>query len=133
MLIFVVWRVFQLKLKGSWKMKKEEKVKPYQVILNEQVHQNLKKTAKKLDMTKGDFIQNLYASLEYRLTKYRNKIGFSESARSDELDVRLMKFIIFKDKGSLSPVEIEMKLEKIKRDYEYLSNRPEITVEDEDV
>ena len=114
-------------------MKKGDNSKPFQVIMDEQAHQNLKKTAKKLNMTKGDFIQNLYASLEFRLEKYRNKIGFAASARSDELDVKLMKFIMFKDKGGLTPEEIEAKLDKIKRDFEYLSNRPGITIENGDL
>ena len=109
-------------------MKKGDNIKPSQVIMDELAHQNLKKTAKKLNMTKGDFIQNLYASLECRLEKYRNKIGFTASARSDELDVKLMKFIMFKDKGGLTPVDIEGKLDKIKRDFEYLNNRPDITI-----
>jgi len=113
-------------------MKKGDNSKPFQVIMDEQAHQNLKKTAKKLNMTKGDFVQNLYASLEYRLTKYREKIELA-SARSDELDVKLMKFIMFKDKGGLTPEEIEAKLDKIKRDFEYLSNRPGITIENGDL
>ena len=96
-----------------------DKIKPYQIIMHEQIHQNLKDTAKELHMTKGEFVLHLFRSFERQLIKYRNKIGFSESAKSDELDVILMKFIIRKDRGSLSPVEIEMKLEKIKKDYEW--------------
>ena len=113
-------------------MKKGANIKPFQVIMDELAHLNLKKTAKKLNMTKGDFIQNLYASLECRLEKYRNKIGFTASARSDELDVKLMKFIMFKDKGGLSPADIQMKLDTIKMKFEYLNNRPDITIENED-
>ena len=113
-------------------MKKGDNIKPFQVIMDEQAHQNLKMAAKKLNMTKGDFVQNLYASLEYRLTKYREKIGLA-SARSDELDVKLMKFIMFKDKGGLSPADIEMKLDTIKMKFEYLNNRPDITIENGDL
>lgn len=101
--------------------------KPYQIIMHEPAHRNFKVTASKLDMTKGDFIQNLCASLEHRLTKYRNKIGFSESARSDELDTKLMKLILLKDKG-LSLADTKMKLNKIKIDYEYLNNKPNFTL-----
>jgi hypothetical protein len=103
-----------------------DKTKPYQVILSEHVHKNIKVTAKKLGITKGLFIQFLYVSLEDRLTKYRNKIGFLESARSDELDAKLMKFIILKDSKVL-PVDDEVILNKIKLDYEYLNNKPDFT------
>lgn len=110
-------------------MKKDTSNKPFQVIMDERAHQNLKERAKQLNMSKGDFVQNLYASLEYRLARYRDKIGFTASARSDELDVKLIKFILYKDKIGLTAEEIETKLEKIKGDFEYLKNRPDITFE----
>jgi len=95
------------------------KVKPYRVIMNEQIHQNLKDTAKELHMTKGEFVLHLFNSFECQLIKYRHKIGFSESAGRDELDVRLRRFIMFEDNG----VELEMKLEEIRKNYEwYLSH-----------
>lgn len=109
------------------------KTKPFQVIMDEQAHQNLKQKAKQLGMTKGDFVQNLHASFQYRVDKYRERMGFGVSIRSDELDVRIMKFIMFKDKSDLTADKIKLKLNKIKSDFEYLDYRPDITITDDNV
>jgi len=102
--------------------------KSFQIKMNEQLHQLLKERAQQQQMPIGEFIQNLLASLEQRLEKYKMEYGFGENIRSDRLDARLIKFLMIKDTRGFAPEEINFKLEQIKKEFETLRYRPDITI-----
>jgi len=121
-------------MKGVKKMTKSQtNSKSYQIKMDSKVHALLKKRAKQLDkMTIGEFVQNLMTALESRLENYRQRIGFEESSRNDELDARLIKFMILQDTMPLTPHEIDAKLDKIRQDFSINGYKPTLTIRDDD-
>jgi len=82
-------------------------VKPYQVKMEAQAHERLKKRAKQAGITIGEMIQNLLASFELRMKKAhktleaQKKIDVS-SLDSVEVDTALMKILLTKDYRDLT-------------------------------
>ena len=82
-------------------------VKPYQVKMETQAHERLKKRAKQVGITIGEMIENLLASFELRMKKAhktleaQKKIDVS-SLDSVEVDTALMKILLTKDYKDLT-------------------------------
>lgn len=106
--------------------------KSFQIVMNEKVHRLLKERAQQQQMPIGEFIQNLLASLEQRLEKYKEEYGFGGNIRSDKIDARLIKFLMIKDMNYYTHEEIKLKLEQIKKEIEHSRYIPEITFENEE-
>lgn len=106
-------------------------IKSFQIVMDKKVHQLLKERAQQQQMPIGELIQNLLASLEHRLEKYKEDYSFGENIRSDRLDARLIKFLMIKDMHFYTREEIKLKLEQIKKEFETSRYRPEITFENE--
>lgn len=106
--------------------------KSFQIVMNEKVHRLLKERAQQQQMPIGEFIQNLLASLEQRLEKYKEEYGFGGNIRSDKIDARLIKFLMIKDMNFYTHEEIKLKLEQIKEEFKHSRYRPKITFENEE-
>jgi hypothetical protein len=113
--------------------KKNLNGKPFQIKMDAQVHQLLKERAQQQKIPIGAFIQNLLASLESRLERYKVKYDFGEKMRNEKVDARLIKFLMIKDMRGLEPDEIEFKIEQIKTEFASSGYRPEITFENGDL
>jgi len=77
-------------------------VRPYQVKMEPQAHERLKKRAKQLGITIGEMIENLLASFELRMKKAHKTLEANDqidvsSLDSVEVDTALMKILLTKD------------------------------------
>jgi type II secretory pathway component PulL len=87
-------------------------VKPYQIKMESQAHERLKKRAKQLGITIGEMIQNLLASFELRIKnahktlEKNDRIDVSDMD-SVEVDTALMKLLLTKDQRDLTGKEFE--------------------------
>jgi hypothetical protein len=107
--------------------------KPFQIKMEAQVHQLLKERAQQQKIPIGAFIQNLLASLESRLERYKVKYDFGEKMRNEKVDAKLIKFLTIKDTRGLSPEEIEFKINQIKTEFASSGYRPNIRLNNGDL
>jgi len=105
----------------------------YQIKMNPDVHGVLKRRAGQLKMPIGEMIQNLLSSLEFRVKRYKEKIGSVEPFRNDELESRLMSLILYHDKVQLAEVDFNHKLETIRQEFNSRDFEPNITITDGDI
>lgn len=113
--------------------KDKSTTKPYQIKMDGQVHGLLKRRAKDMGMTIGEFIQNMLSSFEHRLLKLKAENGLQNTLATDELDARLMKLLFLKDAGRLAGGDLPFKIEKIKNEFEGRYNyRPDLTINNDE-
>ena len=87
-------------------------VKPYQVKMEPNAHDRLKKRAKQLGVTIGEMIENLLASFEFRMERAYDMTEANENIDISgldgvEVDYTLMKLLLTKDKRELTDKEFE--------------------------
>ena len=109
------------------------KTKSYQIKMDEDVHGLLKKRAKDLQMTIGEFIQNMLGAFENRLSDLKAEYGFDAQTTNNELDAKLFKVLLLVDAKILPEEDIPGKIESIKGSFQSPRYRPEITINDDDV
>lgn len=114
--------------------KSESTTKPYQIKMDERVHALLKRRAKDMGMTIGDFIQNMMSAFEHRLLKLKEENDLHNTSTADELDAKLMKLLFFQDAGRLTDGDLAYKIEKIKTEFEGRDNyRPDLTIKNGEI
>jgi len=110
-------------------------VKPYQVKMEPQAQERLKKRAKQLGITIGEMIQNLLASFELRMKNAHKTLEANDQIDvsdmdSVEVDTALMKILLTKDYRDLTDKEFEKEqirvLSSLRRD----EWKPEIKFDD---
>ena len=112
--------------------KAESATKPFQIKMDERVHALMKRRAKDMGMTIGDFIQNMLSSFEHRLSQLKERNDLENVFGADELDARLLKLLFLIDAGRLADGDLPFKIEKIKNEFEGGDfYRPELTINDE--
>ena len=87
-------------------------IKPYQVKMEPQAHERLKKRAKQLGITIGEMIENLLASFELRMKKAHKTLEKSDhidvsDMDSVEVDTAIIKLLLTKDQRDLTDKEFE--------------------------
>ena len=87
-------------------------VKPFQIKMESQAHERLKKRAKQLGVTIGQMIENLLASFELRMKNAHKTLEENDhidvsGMDSVEVDTALMKIILTKDQRDLTDKEFE--------------------------
>lgn len=113
--------------------KSPKDTKSYQIKMDENVHSLLKRRAKALGMTLGEFIQNMLSTLEPRAELFKISKGLDTNIINDELDARLIKLLLLRDYGQLTDRDVALKFDKFKDRYQASSYRPDFTISDEDV
>ena len=71
--------------------------KPFSIVMNEYAHAALKSRAKILDQKIGEFIENLLASLELRLSAAYEKAKIKKEDITLELDKRAIELLLMAD------------------------------------
>ena len=87
-------------------------VKPFQIKMESQAHERLKKRAKQIGVTIGQMIENLLASFELRMKNAHKTLEANDridvsDMDSVEVDTALMKIILTKDQRDLTEKEFE--------------------------
>lgn len=115
--------------------KKEEATvnKSFQIKMDAKAHALLKQRAQQLQVTIGELIQNLLASMEKRIERLKKDGEFDEAVRNDAIDARLIRLLMFIDKADLSEDDIKIKLAGIKNEFQYQPYQPDITIGEESV
>lgn len=103
-------------------------IKPFQIKMEPQSHALLKQRAQQLNVTIGELLQNLLASMEKRIENLKLMGGFEESLRHDDLDARLIKLMMYIDKENLPVKDINGKLAIIRDEFQNRKYRPQITI-----
>jgi len=111
-------------------VKEKRDIKSFQIKMDSQAHRLMKQRAQQLQVSIGELINNLLGSLEIRLERYKKIAGFDLSVRNDELDARLIKFLMYIDKEGISEADAQVKSDTIKDDFKQRADyRPNITID----
>jgi type II secretory pathway component PulL len=110
-------------------------VKPYQVKMEPQAHDRLKKRAKQVGITIGEMIQNLLASFELRMKNAHKTLEDNEridvsSLDSVEVDTALIKILLTKDYRDLTDKEFEEEQIRVLSSLRKDEWKPEIKFDD---
>ncbi len=110
-------------------------VKPYQVKMEPQAHERLKKRAKQLGITIGEMIENLLASFELRMKKAHKTLEGNEridvsGLDSAEVDTALIKILLAKDYRDLTDKEFEKEQIRVLSSLRKDEWKPEIKFDD---
>lgn len=108
--------------------KKDGASKSFQIKMDPDAHGLLKQRAQQLQITIGELIQNLLASMEKRVEGLKQTGGFEDSVRNDALDARLIRLMMLIDKTGLTDDEVKNKLAVIKDEFQYKRYQPDITI-----
>ena len=110
----------------------EEDIKSFQIKMNAHAHALVKNRSQQLGITIGEFIENLLASLEIRIERAKELAGIDPRIRNDELDAKLIKFLISSDKKGLSQKDMKSGINEIKKNFEGSVYQPTITIDNEE-
>ena len=110
-------------------------VKPYQVKMEPQAHERLKKRAKQLGITIGEMIENLLSSFELRMKKAHKTLEGNESIDvsgldSAEVDTSLIKILLTKDCRDLTDKEFKEEQIRVLSSLRKDEWKPEIKFDD---
>lgn len=110
--------------------KKEEATenKSFQIKMEPRAHALLKQRAQQIQITIGELIQNLLASMEKRIERLKKDGEFDEAVRNDALDSALIKILMQIDEKSLSKKEATRKLKCVRLNLQYKHYKPKITI-----
>ncbi len=111
-------------------IREKKEVKSFQIKMEPKSHGLLKHRAQQLQVSIGELLNNLLGSLEIRLERYKQLAGFDLSVRNDELDAKLIKFLMYIDKEGITETDAQAKLDTIKNDFKQQADyRPNITID----
>ena len=110
----------------------EASIKSFQIKMNAHAHALIKNRSQQLGITIGEFIENLLASLEIRIERAKTTSNIAPSIRNDEndeIDAKLIKFLLGSDKKGLSSDDIMNGINEIKGQFEGSVYQPTITID----
>ena len=107
----------------------EADIKSFQIKMNAHAHALIKNRAQQLGITIGEFIENLLASLEIRIERAKELAEIDPRIRNDELDAKLIKFLLGSDKRGMSSDDIMNGVTGIKEQFEDSVYQPTITID----